>query len=74
MDNEIVIQGWVARDNGGFISLFSYLPKRSTHANAGYWGFDDGRDEIDLPKSLFPDITWESDPIEVELIIKRKKK
>lgn len=24
-------------------------------------------------KSLFPDLTWESDPLEVELIIKRKK-
>lgn len=27
-----------------------------------------------LDKSLFPNLTWESDPIEVELIIKRKKK
>lgn len=69
-----VIQGWVARDSSGFISLFSYLPKRSTHTNVGYWGCDDGRDEIDLPKSLFPDLTWKEDPIEVELIIKRKKK
>lgn len=25
-------------------------------------------------ESLFPDLTWESDPIEVELILKRKKK
>lgn len=27
-----------------------------------------------LDKSLFPNLTWESDPIEVEIIIKRKKK
>lgn len=31
-------------------------------------------DCITLPKDSFPDLTWESDPIEVELIIKRKKK
>lgn len=73
-DADTVVQGWVARDSSGFISLFSYLPKRSTHTNVGYWGCDDGRDEIDLPKSLFPDLTWKEDPIEVELIIKRKKK
>ena len=27
-----------------------------------------------LDKSLFPNLTWESDPIEVEIIIKRKKR
>lgn len=73
-DADTVIQGWVARDKGGFISLFSYCPDRVIHDDLGFWGHNDGSDEIDLPKSSFPDITWESDPIEVELIIKRKKK
>ena len=71
---DTVIKGWVARDSSGFISLFSYLPDRVTKDNLGYWGRDDGSDEIDLPKSSFPDLTWESDPEPVEIIIKRKKK
>lgn len=71
---ETVIQGWVARDAGGFISLFSYCPDRVMHDNRGFWGHNDGSDEIDLPKNSFPDLTWDSDPIEVEIIIKRKKK
>lgn len=70
---ETVIQGWVARDAGGFISLFSYCPDRVMHDNLGFWGHNDGSDEIDLPKNAFPDLTWDDDPIEVELIIKRKK-
>lgn len=73
-DADSVIQGWVARDNGGFISLFSYRPDRVTKDNLGYWGRDDGSDEIDLPKSSFPDLTWDSDPEEVEITLKRKKK
>lgn len=71
-DADAVIQGWVARDNGGFISLFSYRPDRVIHNDLGFWGHNDGSDEIDLPRSSFPDLTWDSDPIEVELIIKRK--
>lgn len=69
-----VIQGWVARDKGGFISLFSYCPDRVMHDDLGFWGRGDSSDEIDLPKSSFPDLTWESDPEPVEIIIKRKKK
>ena len=71
---DTVISGWVARDNGGFISLFSYCPNRVIHDDLGYWGHNDGSDEIDLPKDSFPDLTWESDPEPVEIIIKRKKK
>lgn len=29
---------------------------------------------LSLDPSLFPDLTWDDDSIEVELIIKRKKK
>lgn len=71
---DTVISGWVARDNGGFISLFSYCPNRVIHDDLGYWGHNDGSDEIDLSKDSFPDLTWESDPEPVEIIIKRKKK
>lgn len=73
-DADTVISGWVARDKGGFISLFSYCPDRVIHDDLGFWGHNDGSDEIDLPKDSFPDLTWDSEPLEVEIIIKRKKK
>lgn len=71
---ETVISGWVARDNGGFISLFSYLPDRVTKDNLGFWGHNDGSNEIDMPQDSFPDLTWDSEPKEVEIIIKPKKR
>lgn len=73
-DADTVIQGWMGRDKDGFISLFLYRPDRVIHDDLGYWGYDDNRYEIDIPQSLFPDLTWDDEPIEVEIIIKRKKK
>ncbi len=71
-DADTVIQGWVCRDNNSLNAqvLIGDKPKRTGY---GYWE-NKSADCITLPKDLFPDLTWESDPIEVELIIKRKKK
>lgn len=76
LDADTVIQGWVARGEEDNISVFQYKPERNTCLTYGFW--DDGygcpMGSIDLPKESFPDLTWESDPIEVEIILKRKKK
>lgn len=66
---DTVIQGWVARDECG--DLYMYICKPKKISNLGYW---DG-DVVDVAPSnnLFPDLTWESEPQEVEIIIKRKK-
>lgn len=72
---DTVIQGWVARDEGADCSrLYNSKPYRKKKGfEDGYWvyGLEIG---LGLDPKLFPDLTWESDPIEVELIIKRKKK
>lgn len=70
---DTMISGWVARDKGGFISLFSYCPDRVIHDDLGFWGHNDCSDEIDLPKSSFPDLTWDDEPQEVEIIIKKRR-
>lgn len=78
-ENDTVIQGWVCRDKkDNALNLHVEKPYR---AQSGYdvydepdWQESDCASLLPLEKSLFPDITWESDPIEVELIIKRKKK
>lgn len=72
-DAETVICGWVARDKRGTICLYSECPERF-NAPINEWGTDYPLQYYCLSKELFPDLTWDDDPIEVELIIKRKKK
>lgn len=77
VDSEgIVIQGWVCRDKVWDKELFAsdlYLsaekPKRDEYC--GVWTIMGAY--MPLNTELFPDLTWESDPLEVEIIIKRKK-
>ena len=73
-DADTVIQGWVARDENGRLCLYQNEPKREAYdfQPRGYW--TDKTDKyIDFPPNLFPNITWKSDPQEVEITIKRKK-
>ena len=66
---EPVIQGWVARDGNGNLWAYTHKPIRSDKT---YW-LGEGAD-FTLSNDMLPDLTWVSDPLEVELIIKRKKK
>lgn len=66
-DADTVIQGWVARDFDGDVFLYQNEPDRNEIAWNGYMMHS-------LPVDSFPDLTWDSDPLEVEIIIKRKKK
>lgn len=64
---DTVIQGWVARDYDGDVFLYQNEPDRNEIAWNGYMMHS-------LPIDSFPDLTWESEPEPVEIIIKRKKK
>lgn len=72
-DADTVIQGWVARASDGHLALFKRKPDREIYmrSNNGLWF---GGSMTELDSSLFPDLTWDSEPEEVEIIIKRKKK
>ena len=61
-DADTVIQGWVARDLNGDVFLYENNPER---------GYDEWLGRISSEFD-FQQLRWESDPIEVELIIKRK--
>ena len=72
-----VIQGWVCRDKEWDKVLFAsdlYLsakkPKRDEYCGA----WCNMVSYMPLKTELFPNLTWDDDPIEVEIIIKRKKK
>lgn len=72
---------WVARNRNGSLLLFyeGSKPTKPHPAETWCWKFDtsgvwrnfDGRD-IELNPSLFPNLTWEDEPIEVELTLKIK--
>lgn len=64
-----VISGWVARDGSGSLNVFDEEPTRDEELEM----WSDGLDHFGLPYSSFPDLTWESEPLKVEIIIKRKK-
>lgn len=66
---DTVIQGWVARDKNG--DLFMYSTKPEWDRLTGMWYGE--RALITPSNDLFPDLTWESEPESVEIVIKRKK-
>lgn len=67
-ENDTVIRGWVARDEDGNLFMYSTKPERIGTMWMGEFA------NFDLRNNLFPDLTWDDEPIEVEIIIKRKKK
>lgn len=67
---DTVIKGWVARDKEGYLVLHYKEPHR-TLGNTKWYS---AQSQKSLPRDSFPDLTWDDDPLEVELIIKRKKK
>lgn len=72
---DTVIQGWVARDDGErWYERELHLFTRNKPERRKLMGDWIGRPSMMLDSSLFPDLTWESDPLEVEIILKRKKK
>ena len=59
---------WIARNKDGSLALFSYKPWKIR-----YDTFDKLRgDFIELDKKLYPEVTFDNSPIEVELVIKKQ--
>lgn len=63
---EVRLKGWVTRDEDGELTLFSAKPSR-VKDTLSFWCGDDPRN---LNPELYPQITWVSDPLECEVIIK----
>ena len=74
---DTVIQGWVARDKKyNTLNLYTEKPYRT---KSGYqegdepdWWESDCASFLPLDKNLFSDLTWESEPIKVSILIKRE--
>lgn len=76
---------FVARDKEGYLFGFNHRPIRTNYNETGYHGWIIGTKKIPtddivefqiqssyimLPKELFPNLRWEDEPIEIDLILK----
>ena len=67
------IKGYVARDLDGTLRFCYHKPRRENEIEKTWWGSCDADFDIydDTLDSLFKDLTWDDEPVEVELTIKR---
>lgn len=67
---------WIARDKDGQLTLFTNKPHRCTAVgwDNESWdveSMDEFTDMMILNLDLFPNLTWEDEPIEIELTLKK---
>jgi hypothetical protein len=67
MKNKFVIEGWVARDESGYLCIFSRRPARNLRLNLWYLLGNGHR--YTLPKELYPELTWKDEPIRLKFEI-----
>ena len=78
VDEEVTIDGWVARDKkDNALNLHAEEPYRT---QSGYqqgdepdWWESECASFLPLDKNLFPSLTWNSEPLEITITIKPKK-
>jgi hypothetical protein len=73
-NDDIVLPIWIAKDkwvseDSGPLHIFGKKPKRLA---SEIWGGECGLIVASIPENWFPEITWEDEPVEAELTIKRK--
>lgn len=56
---------FVARDEFGALYLFNKTPHRSV-TTKGIW-ITEGSDYIQVDNSMFPNLTWNDEPLEIEI-------
>ena len=69
-DKQIVsIEGWAARDKNGHLNFFLGKPHRIKNTRGEeYWV---GHARMKQPNEFFPELSWNDEPIEVELLINK---
>ena len=55
---------WVARDKSGKLFAYDSKPKRECYL--GFW-YSDLNCVVPISRNFFPELTWEDEPLEVEL-------
>ena len=67
------IHGWIGRDKDGTLRFCYYRPRRENQIEQTWWGSCDADFDIydDTLEAPFKDLTWDDEPVEVTLEIKR---
>lgn len=65
----VELEGYVARDEDGFISIYQNKPTRDEYDCCGFWHDDDSESHIELPITSFPSVTWQSEPQRVRITL-----
>ena len=69
-NNEVVISGWIARDDFVFrhdeLNCFLEKPERD-----GHFGWRSSSRKIPLPRMKFRNLSWTDEPVKVEITIKK---
>lgn len=73
-EEEVMIDGWVARDSDGDLGIFAVKPERVRYKDNNKNGLWMARTITELDSEAFPSVTWESDALPVTITIKPKKK
>lgn len=60
-----VIEGWVARDQSGYLVLHYKKPHR-TYGNTKWYS---AQSQKSLPRDSFPSVTWQSEPKKVRITL-----
>lgn len=64
-----VLEGYVARDEDGFIAVYQNKPTRDEYDCRKFWHDDISESHIELPTDSFPSVTWEGEPKKVKIEI-----
>lgn len=76
LKDEATLKGWVARDSQRASNALMFH-RNEVKRSKFYWDNKDPYrpigESLILPNNLFPDITWETDPKQVEITIRIKK-
>ena len=59
--------GYVARDENGDLYMYDDLPVRDSYHGEGTWNGRVIYELDDLPEDPFPELTWEDEPVMIEL-------
>ena len=62
------VSGWIVRNEDGELTVFSDKPMRKTFSGGKSFWY--GQEPVGLDPSLFPQITWESEPQECEMTLR----
>lgn len=69
-NEEVIISGWIARDDSVFkydaLNLFLEKPERD-----GNYGWRSSATHIPLPRMKFRDLSWTDEPVKVEIVVRK---